>query len=224
MPTPHLSELHLPGTVPLSLPSTLVRARPDVLAAEAQLRAANAQVGEAVAQLYPNLVLTGDVGSQSNSLDKAFNPASRIWSLAAAAVLPIFEGGTLQAQKHAAQAAYRAVFANYKITVLDAFRNVADTLRALERDAATFDAEARALQGARTGFGLARSQYNAGAVDYLTLLTSEVQYQNARIAYVAAETQRYTDTVALYVALGGGVIDARTGRAPETGSSEPAEN
>ena len=95
---------------------------------------------------------------------------------------------------------------------------------ALERDAATFDAEARALQGARTGFGLARSQYNAGAVDYLTLLTSEVQYQNARIAYVAAETQRYTDTVALYVALGGGVIDARTGRAPETGSSEPAEN
>lgn len=207
-PSLKLSDLHLPSTVPLSLPSSLVRTRPDILAAEAQLRAANAQVGEAVARMYPDLTLTGSFGGQSNEWGKLFDSASRIWSVAAAAALPLFEGGTLEAKKHAAQAAYRAVFADYKNTVLGAFRDVADALRALERDAAALDAQARALQAAQTGFVLARRQYQAGAVDYLNLLTSEVQYQNARIAYVGAETQRYTDTVALYIALGGGAIDA----------------
>jgi NodT family efflux transporter outer membrane factor (OMF) lipoprotein len=207
-PALQLSALQLPPTVPVSLPSSLVRARPDILAAEAQLRAANAQVGEAVAQMYPQVTLTGSFGGESNRWHDLFDPASRIWSLAAAAAAPLFAGGTLTAQKHAAQAAYRAVFADYQNTVLGAFRDVADALRALERDAAALDAQARALQAAQTGFALARQQYEAGAVDYLNLLTSEVQYQNARIAYVGAETQRYTDTVALYVALGGGAIEA----------------
>ncbi len=224
LPTLRLSELHLPPAVPVSLPSTLVRARPDVLAAEAQLRAANAQVGEAVARMYPDLVLTGNFGGESNTGDKLFTAASRIWNLAAAAAYPLFEGGTLEAQKHAAQAAYRAVFASYQDTVLGAFRNVADALRALERDAAALEAQARALEAARTGFRLARNEYEAGAVDYLGLLTSEVQYQNARIAYVNAETQRYTDTVALYIALGGGAIDTTTGHASDAGIPEAARN
>jgi NodT family efflux transporter outer membrane factor (OMF) lipoprotein len=207
-PAWRLSDFHLPPTVPVSLPSSLVRTRPDILAAEAQLRAANAQVGEAVARMYPEVTLTGSFGGQSNRWGDLFDSASRVWSVAAAAALPLFEGGTLTAQKHAAQAAYRAVFADYQNTVLAAFRDVADALRALERDAAALDAQARALQAAQTGFELARQQYEAGAVGYLNLLTSEVQYQNARIAYVGAETQRYTDTVALYVALGGGAIEA----------------
>ncbi len=201
---PALADLHLPATLPMSLPSTLVQERPDIRAAEAQLRAANAQVGEAVARMYPSLQLTGNFGSQSNDSGTLFDPASRIWNLAASIVLPLFEGGTLEAQKHATEAAYRAVFANYQSTVLGAFRNVADVLRALQHDSALLDAETRALQSAQRAFALVQTQYQAGAVDYLGLLISETQYQNARIAFLQAEAQRYADTAALYVALGGG--------------------
>ncbi len=224
MPTLQLSDLHLPPTVPVSLPSTLVRTRPDILAAEAQLRAANAQVGVTVARMYPDLALTGNFGTQSNSSSKFFDPASRIWDLAAAAAMPLFDGGSLRAQKHAAQAAYRAVFASYENTVLGAFRNVADALRAIERDAVALDAQTRALDAARTGFTLARKQYEAGAVDYLSLLTSEVQYQDARIAHVSAETQRLADTVALYLALGGGAIDVAQSHMPDAAKTDAAEN
>ncbi|TAN05630.1 MAG: efflux transporter outer membrane subunit [Rhodanobacteraceae bacterium] len=201
---PALADLRLPATLPLSLPSTLVRERPDVLAAEAQLRAANAQVGEAVARMYPNLQLTGSFGDQSNHTGTLFDPASRLWNLAAGLVMPLFEGGTLRAQKHAAQAAYRGVFANYQGTVLGAFRNVADVLRALEHDSALLDAQARALRDARQASELVQTQYRAGGVDFLNVLASETQVQNARIAFVRAEAQRYADTAALYVALGGG--------------------
>lgn len=210
---PTLRALHLPATLPLSLPSTLVRARPDIRAAEAQLRAANAQVGAAVARMYPSLELSGDFGTQSTHAGKLFDPASRMWDLAASLLAPVFEGGTLKAQKQASEAAYRAVFATYQGTVLAAFREVADVLRALEHDAVALDAEARALQSAQGAFELVRTQYQAGAVDYLNLLTSETQFQNARIAFVQAEAQRYADTAALYLALGGGPWDAVGGTA-----------
>src|SRR5512135_4879 len=203
---PQLAELELPSALPLSVPASLVHQRPDILAAEAQLRAANARVGEAVARMYPNLVLTGDFGAQSNTWGKFLDPASRIWDLAAAALAPVFTGGTLKAQKQAAQEAYHALFANYRSTVLAAFRDVADALRALEHDASALEAQKRALDAADTAFGLARSQYQAGAVGYLGLLVSEIQLQNARIAYVGAEAQRFADSAALYVALGGGVV------------------
>jgi NodT family efflux transporter outer membrane factor (OMF) lipoprotein len=201
---PALADLHLPTTLPLSLPSTLVRQRPDILAAEAQLRAANAQVGEAVARMYPNLQLSGSFGDQSNHLGSLFDPASRLWDLAANLVQPLFEGGTLAAQKHATEAAYRGVFANYQSTVLGAFRNVADVLRALQHDSTLLDAQARAMRDAEQALVLVHAQYQAGGVDFLSVLTSETQVQNARIAFVRAEAQRYADTAALYVALGGG--------------------
>lgn len=217
---PALADLHLPAALPVSLPSTLVRERPDIRAAEAQLRAANAQVGEAVARMYPSLELTGNFGGQSNDAGKLFNPASRVWDLAANLLAPLFEGGALEAQKQAAEAAYRGVFADYQSTVLGAFRNVADVLRALQHDSAALDAEARALQSAQQAFDLVRAQYQAGAVDYLNLLTSETQVQNARIAFVQAEAQRYADTAALYLALGGGQWDTATGN--NTGQSSVA--
>ncbi|HVA56226.1 MAG TPA: efflux transporter outer membrane subunit [Gammaproteobacteria bacterium] len=204
---PRLSDLRLPERLPVSVPSVLVRQRPDILAAEAQLRAANAQVGEQVARMYPNLQLTGNFGNQSNNGGTFFDPASRIWNLAASIVMPLFEGGTLEAQKHAAEAAYRGVFANYQNTVLNAFRNVADVLRALQHDAIVLDAQARALRDASQAFALVSVQYRDGAVDYLSLLTSEIQQENVRIAYVQAEAQRYADTAALYVALGGGTVE-----------------
>lgn len=213
---PALADLRLPATLPVSLPSTLVRQRPDIVAAEAQLRAANAQVGEAVARMYPNLQLSAGFGSQSNRADAFFDPASRLWNLAANLVAPLFDGGTLAAQKQAAQAAYRAVFANYQSTVLGAFRNVADVLRALQHDAALLDAQARATHSAQQALELVRTQYQAGAVDYLSLLTSETQYQNARIALVQVQAQRYADTAALYLAMGGSEWTTASARSGST--------
>jgi NodT family efflux transporter outer membrane factor (OMF) lipoprotein len=200
---PKLTALRLPPSLPVSLPATLVRVRPDVRAAEAQLRAANAQVGEAVARLYPSIQLSAALGQQSNGWGALFDSASRIWSVAAAAAAPLYDGGTLSAQRKAAEAAYRAVFANYRGAVLTAFRDVADALRALQRDADALEARKRALDAAQSAFELARSQYREGATDYLGLLTGEVQVQSARGAYITAEAQRYADSVALFIALGG---------------------
>lgn len=206
--TPTLGGLTLPASLPLSLPSSLVRQRPDIRAAEAQLRGANARVGEAVARLYPSLQLTANFGAQSNLTSAFFDPASRLWEIAASLAAPLFEGGTLRARKHAAQAAYRGVFATYEGTVLDAFRNVADVLRALQHDAALLEAQADARDAAQHALKLVTTEYEAGQVNFLNVLTSEVQAQNARVAYLKAAAQRYADTAALYVALGGGAWPA----------------
>ena len=161
-------------------------------------------VDEQVARMYPSLQLTADFGGQSNSWVSLFDPAGRVWAIGAALVLPLFEGGALEGQKHAAEQAYVAVFADYRSTVLDAFGNVADVLRAVQHDAVAAAAQKRALRDATRAFALVRTQYRSGAVDYLSLLTSEVQYDTARIAYIQAETRQLADTSALYVALGGG--------------------
>ena len=198
-----LDKLKLPLRIPVSLPSELVRQRPDIRAAEAQLRYANAQIGVAVAQMYPTLSLTGTFGQNSLSVSKFLDSTSNIWSLAANLAAPIFRGGTLEAEKQAAKAAYDATLAQYQQTVLGAFQQVADALRALEHDAQTLSAQARALQAAQQALELAQTSYRAGALDYLSLLTAQVQYQTARIAYVRAQAQRYQDTSALFLALGG---------------------
>lgn len=198
-----LDKLKLPQRIPVSLPADLVRQRPDIRAAEAQLRFANAQVGVAVAQMYPTLSLTGSFGQNSLTVSRFLDSTSNIWSLAANLAAPIFRGGTLEAQKQEAKAAYDATLAQYQQTVLGAFQQVADALRALEHDAQTLRAQARSLQAAQQALALAETSYRAGALDYLSLLTAQVQYQTARIAYVRAQAQRYQDTAALFLALGG---------------------
>lgn len=212
-----LADIRLPGELPVSLPTELVRARPDIRAAEAQLRAANAQVGEAVARMYPQFTLTGSVGDQSNKWGQLFSPASRIWNLAANLTLPLFEGGTLEAEKGAAEAEYRGIFDQYQSTVLEAFRQVADVLGALDHDADVLTARVDEEAAAHHAFDLARAQYQAGAIAYLDLLNSEVTYQNARISLAQAKQQRYADSVALYVAMGGGAWAA--GEPPAAGTT-----
>ncbi len=208
-----LTRLHLPGTLPVSLPSTLVAARPDIRAAEAQLRVANASLGEAVARMYPLLDITASWGGQSLKSSTLFDSANRIWSLAGDLTAPIFEGGTLEAQKRAAQAAYGVSYEEYKATVLGAFQQVADTLRALQHDAEALDAFDEELKSATTTLKLTQDQYRVGAVDYLALLSAEAGYSRARIGFVHALSQRYIDTAALFVALGGGSPKADTGHA-----------
>ncbi|MDN5873971.1 MAG: efflux transporter outer membrane subunit, partial [Sinobacteraceae bacterium] len=215
--SPALASLELPKRLPLSLPTSLVRDRPDILAAEAQLRAANAEVGVAIAHMYPSFNISAAFGFGANLASSLFDPASQLWNLAASLAAPLFEGGELRAQKHAAQADYRRVFANYQATVLGAFRNVADVLRALEHDSAFLESRANAMRAAHQALTLVTAQYRAGGVDYLDLLDSQTRFQKGQIAYVKAQAQRYADTAALYVALGGGQWTDSAAGSPPTG-------
>ncbi|HEY1771629.1 MAG TPA: efflux transporter outer membrane subunit [Gammaproteobacteria bacterium] len=201
---PAMQDISLPDALPVTMPSELVRARPDIRAAEAQLRAANAEVGEAVARMYPQFSLSADVGHESNTWGSLFLPANKIWDLAANLVVPIFEGDTLEAEKESVEAQYRGIFDQYQMTVLDAFRQVADVLAALQHDSEVLASRSDEEAAARQAFDLAKVQYRVGAIAYLDLLNSEVTYQSARVALVRAKQQRYVDTVALYVAMGGG--------------------
>jgi NodT family efflux transporter outer membrane factor (OMF) lipoprotein len=199
-----LDQLTLPREVPVSLPSHLVEQRPDVRAAEAELHTATAELGVATANLLPQLSISGAYGVQSLSSGDLFNGASTVWNLAANLLAPLFHGGTLHAQKRAAEAGLDRAAADYRTTVLTAFQNVADALRALELDAQTLAAQAAAEDAAHRALELVQSQYRSGAVDYLQVLTSTTQYQQARIGLIQARAARLADTAALYAALGGG--------------------
>jgi NodT family efflux transporter outer membrane factor (OMF) lipoprotein len=199
-----LASLHLPEQLPVSLPSELVRQRPDIRAAEALLHEASAQIGVATANLYPQITLSGSLGSQSLKADKLFSSGTAFWSLGANLLQPIFNGGALQADRRAAIAAFDQSRAQYRQTVLTAFLDVANTLRALEADARTQRAQAEAASLAKEQLDLVQRQYQLGAVSYLSLLDSQRTYQQTVVALVQAQASRYADTAALFQALGGG--------------------
>ena len=198
-----LSQVALPRNLPVSLPSELAHRRPDILASEARLHAATAAVGVAASNLYPHIVLTGSVGLQSTAVSDLFEGGSTAYSAAGSLTAPLFDGGTLRAQKRAAVDALQASAANYQQTVLEAFGQVADSLEALDHDAEQLDAQAHAQDAARENVDLTRKSYNEGNVGVLQVLDAERLYQNARLGYVRAQAQRYMDTVQLFLALGG---------------------
>jgi NodT family efflux transporter outer membrane factor (OMF) lipoprotein len=200
----NLSSLKLPEELPVSLPSQLVAQRPDVLQAEANLHAASAQIGIAVANRLPNITLTANAGSTALSIDKVFSSGTGFWGLGAAATAPLFEGGTLLHQERAARAAYIQTAEQYRSTVLTAFQNVADTLTALQQDAEGLRAAATAANDAEITLNLSKRQWHDGYISYLALLSAEQAYQQARINLVQAQANRYSDTAALFQALGGG--------------------
>jgi len=199
-----LASLTLPQDLPVSLPSVLVRQRPDVLQAEANMRAANGQVGVATANRLPNITLTANAGSTALEIGQVFGPGTGFWNIGASLLAPIFDGGTLLHQQRGARAAYVQTAEQYRSTVLTAFQNVADTLVALEQDADGLKASAAAADAAKTSLDLAQRQYKDGYVGYLAVLTAEQAYQQARIALVQAQASRFSDTAALFQALGGG--------------------
>ncbi|MBS0359585.1 MAG: efflux transporter outer membrane subunit [Proteobacteria bacterium] len=204
LPVLKLEELHLPNELPVSLPSALVRQRPDIRASEELLHAASAQVGVATANLLPQITLTGTYGWTNPSAHDLFDPRNVVWSLASGITQPIFAGGSLRAKQRAAVAGFDAAAAQYKQTVLQAFQNVADTLRALENDAKTLRAQRQAEVAAEKSLQLTQKQFQLGGVSYTTLLTAQKQYQQTKINRVQAEAQRFTDTAVLFQALGGG--------------------
>jgi NodT family efflux transporter outer membrane factor (OMF) lipoprotein len=199
-----LSDLKLPQDVPLTLPSQLVRQRPDVLVAEAELHAANATIGVATAAMLPNLTLSAGVGGNSAQPDTLFAPAALAWNVGAGLTQPIFHGGALYYQRKAAIDARDAVAARYRQTVLAAFQQVSDTLRGLGHDADAVAAQTEAVETAEKAMLLIEANYQAGIATYLQVLVADQQYLQAKTGYVQAVAQRLQDTVAMYVALGGG--------------------
>lgn len=204
LPTFKLDKLQLPIQLPVSLPSVLVRQRPDVRAAEALLHKASAEVGVATANLLPKFTLTGSYGFASDKTSTLFDSTNALWSIGSQLLQPIFRGGSLQAQRRSAVAAYDEAAANYKQTVLQSFQNVADSLRVLETDAQALKAQKQAEDAAQTTLVLTQKQFRLGGVSYLNLLNAQRQYQQARINRIQAQAARYTDTAALFQALGGG--------------------
>ncbi len=204
LPEFSLAELQLPGDVPLSLPSSLVRQRPDIRASEALLHAASAQIGVATANMYPQINLSGSYGSEAISSSGLFKTGSTVWGLSGGLVQPLFHGGELSAKRRAAIAAFDQAAAQYRATVLQGFQNVADVLRALEADANTLKAQAEADSTARDSLELTQKQFRLGAVSYLSLLNAQRQYQQTRLGLVQAQAARFADTAALFQALGGG--------------------
>jgi NodT family efflux transporter outer membrane factor (OMF) lipoprotein len=204
IPVITLDQLSLPAALPVSLPSRLVDQRPDIRNAEAQLQAATDNIGVAIANRLPQFTLTGAIGSSPAQFGDLFTPGNGVFTLLTQALTPVFQGGTLLHRQRQAVAAAKQAAATYRNTVITAYQNVADVLTALAGDARALQANQEAERAARRSLGLAQMQYSAGGVAYLTVLTAQTQYQNAVIGLIRAEAARYTDTIALYVALGGG--------------------
>ena len=199
-----LDDLHLPQDLPVSLPSKLVEQRPDVRSAEEQLHAASAQVGVAIANRLPQFSISAAAGDTGTMFRHLFNPADAFWDLTGGIAQPIFDGGTLLHRQRGAEAAYDQAAAEYRSTVIGAFRNVADSLRALQYGAKALNAAAAAKDAAAVTLDLTRRQLQTGSANYLAVLNAEQTYQQAVINLVQAQANRYADTAALFQALGGG--------------------
>ncbi len=199
-----LANLTLPSDLPLSLPSTLVAQRPDVLQAEENMHAASAQIGVATANRLPNITLSANAGSTALAIGQVFGPGTGFWNIGASLLAPIFDGGALLHQQRGARAAYQQSAEQYRSTVLTAFQNVADTLVALEHDAEELKSTAAATDAAKTSLDLARLRYKGGYDPYLAVLNAEQTYGQARLSLVQAQVARFADTTALFQALGGG--------------------
>jgi len=200
-----LDQLVLPTDLPLGVPSQLVERRPDVRAAEAQLHAATAQVGVAIASLLPQVTITGDIGSSATAMGDLFKAGTGFWSVGASLTQTLFEGGTLIHRKRAADAALDQAGALYRSAVLTAFQNVADALHALATDADALAAASRAEEAAQKSLDVVRHQLELGSVSYLALVNAEQAYQQALISLTQARANRYADTAALFQALGGSI-------------------
>lgn len=189
--------------LPLSLPAHLVEQRPDVRAARAQLHAAGAQIGVAAAARLPSFVLTATLGSSALGLSRLLRSGSGSWAVGGDLLQPLLRGGALAARQRAAEAAHAQAAAQYQSTVLTALQNTADTLQAIVSDAQTLRAASSAEASARRSLHIARRQYERGAAPLAPWLLAQQTHQTAALALVQAQAARYTDTVALYLALGG---------------------
>ena len=199
-----LEELRLPRDLPLTVPSLLVRQRPDIRSAENQVHLASANVGVATANMLPNVTLSASGGSQALALSALYGPQTVAWSVAASITGPIFDAGSLFHTKESKVAALEQASAKYRSTVITSFQNVADSLRAIRSDAELLKAQVAAEKAAADSLEISLAQYRGGATNYLNVLNAQQTLLNARTNRVKAQASRYADTVALYHSLGGG--------------------
>lgn len=198
-----LSEFNLPKELPLSLPSDLIKHRPDILASEALLNQSIALLGLAKANLYPQINLNANIGSLANTTSNYFSTPFSFWSLGAGLTAPIFNGGALNSRVKAAKAGYESAFFQYKNTVLNAFENVANSLKAIELDAQALQLQSDAEQIAKQNLNIAQEQFKLGSINFMNLLDAQKNYAQARINLVNAQSNRIADTVALFQSMGG---------------------
>ena len=207
-PDPRLSEIRLPAQVPVALPSLLLKRRTDILAAEAQLRAATAAVGIATAKLYPQITLSATLSEEALRPQHLFDASSLAWSLISGLTAPLYEGGKLHAERRAALDALHERADLYQQVVISAFGQVADALDALRHDAQLRAAEHRALALSRRRVRLERASYQAGNSGLLPVLDAQRQRERALLGLLAAEHRQYLDTISLMLAAGGRVAAA----------------
>src|SRR6185312_4009843 len=199
-----LAGLRLPHNLPVSIPAKLIEQRPDVRMAEEALHAASAQIGVTIAARLPNITLTANAGSTSDAIRTMFGSGTEFWTVTGAVAQPIFHGGTLFHQELAAKAAFDEAQAQYRSTVITAFQNVADALRAIRSDAVALQKAVAAERAASHSLDIVRGRLKLGDVNYLALLNAQQTYQQAVLSLAQARAARYADTVALFQALGGG--------------------
>ncbi len=204
IPALSLREFTLPSQLPVSLPSSLVQQRPDILEAQDLLHQASAAIGIAEAARLPSLSLTAQYAQQSILTSDLFTKAGQIWSAGAGLTAPLFEGGTLRAREKEARERFLQAQAQYRSTVINAFVEVANALQALQHDSDDYTAHTTALDAARANRDLARAQFERGRVNELVVLTAEQQFQSAALSQVQVDSQRFADTAELFRALGGG--------------------
>jgi NodT family efflux transporter outer membrane factor (OMF) lipoprotein len=192
----------LPADVPLTLPSTLARERPDIRASEALLHQASANIGVATANLYPQFSLSAGIGSQRTNIQDVVSGLN-VWNIGLNLAQPLFHGGELRAKKRSAQAAYDAALAAYQQTVLQALQQVADTLTALQNDARELQSREDAAREAQASFDIAHAQYEAGGVSQFSVLDAERQTLQTALDRTRAQADRFADTAALFQSLGG---------------------
>jgi NodT family efflux transporter outer membrane factor (OMF) lipoprotein len=201
-PPMKLADLKVPATVPVSVPSELLHQRPDILAAEAALKAAADEAGAATASMFPSLTLNASYGHGGFDWSTFTSPQGVIWSVAGSVTQPLFHGGALFARRRQYQANYDAAVGQYRQTVLSAFKNVADTLVSLDEDANTLTQTQRAESAARETHGDTEARYKLGATPYYATLTAGQQYQSSRVQVARARASRLADTAALFDSMG----------------------
>jgi NodT family efflux transporter outer membrane factor (OMF) lipoprotein len=199
-----LAAFQLPAALPVSLPADLVRQRPDVLAAEANLHAASAQVGVATAARLPSLTLGASPGAASARLATLLADDNTLWTLSADAAQTVFDAGALKHKQKAAEAALDQAKAQYRSAAIDALQNVADVLQAIEADAEADRAAEAAARAAGRSLGLVRQQLSEGETGVLPVLTAQAAAAQAELSLAQTRAARYADAVALFQALGGG--------------------
>lgn len=190
--------------IPAGIPAQLLQRRPDLAAAQAQVQAANAQIGVAQTAWFPNLTLSAQGGSQAARIAELFSAPSLFWSIGPQLAATLFDGGLRRAQVQSSQAAYRQTVANYRQSVLTALQQVEDNLAAQRILAQEAQQQAEVVQAAEVSLRLAENQYKAGTAPYLNVITAQTTATSARNAQLTLLNRRYAASVALIQALGGG--------------------